>query len=192
MLLDEFTGDLRGCCRFSLQYLWKRAVRITEYRISLQSVNITGFPHNIHNLWFLQPSSIDIAGKTYRNPVNPLWTFAVYVKITKNIFFWNPSLWKTIFRPFFPHTRISKNTSAVYVSTFGKWNFNSKKSSIFHFDQVTDKWIAPILCVNLLHYKNYFERGWGISLKTHQAICPNYLSDPHSFRSLAQWLGGGD
>ena len=74
-------GGLRGVCRFSLQYLWKRAVRITEkpytysskgkivyvvgkpchiyrlrgkpydnYRISLQSLNITGFPHNIHNL----------------------------------------------------------------------------------------------------------------------------------------------
>jgi hypothetical protein len=70
---------LRGVCRFSLNYLWKRAVRITEkpytlqrerlhmlwgnrviftdwgkphdnYRISPQSVNIRGFPHNIHNL----------------------------------------------------------------------------------------------------------------------------------------------
>ena len=30
------------------------------------------------SLWFLQPSSIDIAGKTYGNPVNPLWTFIVY------------------------------------------------------------------------------------------------------------------
>ena len=34
--------------------------------VSPQSVNITGFP-----LWFLQHSSIDIAGKTYGNPVNP-------------------------------------------------------------------------------------------------------------------------
>ena len=53
-------GGLRGVCRFSLQYLWKRAVRITqkpctpqreEYRVSL--------------------FSIDITGKTYRHPVNP-------------------------------------------------------------------------------------------------------------------------
>ena len=28
--LQMFTGDLRGSRRFSLQYLWKRAVRITE------------------------------------------------------------------------------------------------------------------------------------------------------------------
>ena len=72
--------DLRGVHRFSLQYLLKKAVRITEkpynsskgkivyvvgkpcnmyrlrgkpydnYRISQQTVNITGFPHNIHNL----------------------------------------------------------------------------------------------------------------------------------------------
>ena len=71
---------LRGVCRFSLHYLWKRAIRITEkpstpkrekklyvvgkpfniyrlrrnphdsYRISPHSVNITGIPHNIHNL----------------------------------------------------------------------------------------------------------------------------------------------
>ena len=70
------------------------------------------------------------------------------------------------------------------------------KEAIWHLaiwqNWCSGQWIALILCFNLLHYKNYFERGWGISLKTHQAICPNYLSDPHSFRSLAQWLGGGD
>ena len=70
------------------------------------------------------------------------------------------------------------------------------KEAIWHLaiwqNWCSGQWIALILCFNLLHYKNYFERGRGISLKTHQAICPNYLSDPHSFRSLAQWLGGGD
>ena len=75
-----FKGDLRDSLRFSLQYLWKRAVRITEkpyipqreilcmlvgkpcniYRLqgnpiviigfSPQSVNIKGFPQNMHNL----------------------------------------------------------------------------------------------------------------------------------------------
>ena len=33
------------------------------------------------SLWFLQPFSIDIAGKTNRNPVIPLWTFPVCFKI---------------------------------------------------------------------------------------------------------------
>ena len=78
-VLQMFTGGLGGTHRFSLQYLWKTAVRITEkpytshkeilcmlWRnpviftdwgeilvisgFSPQSVNITGFPHNIHNL----------------------------------------------------------------------------------------------------------------------------------------------
>ena len=41
--------------------------------VSPQSVNITGFTHNIHrvSLWFWQPFSIDRAGKTCRHPVMP-------------------------------------------------------------------------------------------------------------------------
>ena len=46
---------------------------------TLQSVNITGFP-----LWFLQPSSIDIAGKIYGNPANP-WNFLQCRSSTKKL-----------------------------------------------------------------------------------------------------------
>ena len=50
------------------------------HRVLLQSVNITGFPQNMYtifpceeyrvSLWFLQSFSMDIAGKTYKHPVN--------------------------------------------------------------------------------------------------------------------------
>ena len=79
--VQMFTGDLRGSRRFSLQYLWKRAVRITEKPYTHQRERLCmyalGKPCNIYrlrenpSLWFLQPFSIDIAGKTYRHPVNP-------------------------------------------------------------------------------------------------------------------------
>ena len=44
-----------------------------NYRISLQSVNITGIPFEEYrvSLYFLLPFSIDIAKKIYGNPVNP-------------------------------------------------------------------------------------------------------------------------
>ena len=70
--LNEFTVNvykgLWGVQRFSLQYLWKMTVRTTKKHytlpkgkilyvvgkpcnmISPQSVNITGFLHNIHNI----------------------------------------------------------------------------------------------------------------------------------------------
>ena len=46
---------------------------ILYYGVSPQSVNITGFVHNIHRvfLWFLQPFSIDSAGFPCRDPVIP-------------------------------------------------------------------------------------------------------------------------
>ena len=49
-----FTGDLRGSCRFSLQYLWKRAVRITEKPYTYQRERlieyVVGKPRNIYRL----------------------------------------------------------------------------------------------------------------------------------------------
>ena len=47
-------GGLRGVCRFSLQYLWKRVVRITEksYKYSSKGkiVYVVGKPYNIYRL----------------------------------------------------------------------------------------------------------------------------------------------
>ena len=60
-----FYRALRVLCRFSL--MWGNPVIFTDcgksynyHGVSLQSVNITGFIHNIHrvSLWFLQPFSI--------------------------------------------------------------------------------------------------------------------------------------
>ena len=43
-------GALRGVCRFSLQYLWKRAVRITEKTLYSSKGKIVGKPCNIYRL----------------------------------------------------------------------------------------------------------------------------------------------
>ena len=73
-----FTGGLRDVCWFSLQYLLKRAQMnpillkgrdcvcslrgnpIVIIGFSPQSINITGFPHNIHNLslWGVEGFSV--------------------------------------------------------------------------------------------------------------------------------------
>ena len=69
---------LRGLFRDSL--LWGNPVIFTDggksynyHGVSPQSVNITGFIHNIHrvSLRFLQPSSINSAGLPCRDPAIP-------------------------------------------------------------------------------------------------------------------------
>ena len=47
--LQMFTGDLRGSHRFSLQYLWKRAVRITE-KLYTALLYFLGKPCNSYRL----------------------------------------------------------------------------------------------------------------------------------------------
>ena len=53
-----FTGDLRGSHRFSLQYLWKRAVRITEkpYTLLRHSIRFWVFLSKIvkYDFWLFQ------------------------------------------------------------------------------------------------------------------------------------------
>ena len=114
-----FTGILRGSHRFFLQYLWKRAVRITEkpysyhrgfpaickyYRVSPQHTQ--SFPLRSKyrvSLWFLQPFSIDIAEKTYGNPVNPCKHLQCILKVVVKQFleFSSINIKKTVSKKFY-------------------------------------------------------------------------------------------
>ena len=61
------------CCGETLYYLQIVGKSYNYHGVSPQSVNITGFIHNIHrvSLWFLQPFSIDSAGFPCRDPIIP-------------------------------------------------------------------------------------------------------------------------
>ena len=61
------------CSGETLQYLEIVGKSYHYPGVSPQSVNITGFIHNIHrvSLWFLHPFSIDSAGFLCRDPVIP-------------------------------------------------------------------------------------------------------------------------
>ena len=61
------------CCGETLEYLQIAGKSYDYHGVSLQSVNIKGFIHNIHrvSLRFLQPFSIDSAGFPCRDSVIP-------------------------------------------------------------------------------------------------------------------------
>ena len=42
------------------------------------------------------------------------------------------------------------------ISTYDKWNIKPQVSSIFHFDRVSEGWMAYVLCANInrLNYEN--------------------------------------
>ena len=66
---------LRDACRFSLQYLWKRAVRIAKKPYTPQRERLCmlwGNPVIFTDCGENPMITINIARKTYRNPVNPL------------------------------------------------------------------------------------------------------------------------
>ena len=76
--LKMFPGHYRvlagfPCCGETLKYLQIAGKSYNYHGVSPQSVNITGFIHNIHrvSLWFLQPFFIDCAGFPCRDPVIP-------------------------------------------------------------------------------------------------------------------------
>ena len=76
--LQMFTGHYGvftsfPCSGETLQYLEIVGKSYHCPGVSPQSVNITGFIHNIHrvSLWFLHPFSIDSAGFLCRDPVIP-------------------------------------------------------------------------------------------------------------------------
>ena len=80
---------------------------------------------------------------------------------------------------------IRKNIMAYfYVRTYDKWNFKSKKSSIFHFQLVNDGWFLFYLNCDVftgksktvLHHHNSWNHEW------------TYISEPWNLESPLEFI----
>ena len=78
------------------------------------------------------------------------------------------------------------------VSTYHRWNFKPQISFIFHFDHVSDGWMAPVLVVNTSYLTDSYI-SFTLKLESRQKCCSNMLirSSTYSKKNISDFPACG-